>query len=65
MKHRDPVIVDVFACFGGASSLAKKLGLTRQCVSQWEKIPLKYVRDIARQTKIPLRRLRPDIYAEM
>jgi DNA-binding transcriptional regulator YdaS (Cro superfamily) len=65
MKHRDPVITQVFIAYGNASALAKELGLSRQCVSQWGKIPLKYVRDISKRTQIPVAVLRPDIYAEV
>jgi Putative antitoxin of bacterial toxin-antitoxin system, YdaS/YdaT len=65
MKQRDPVITQVFAAYGSASTLAKELGLTRQCVGQWKKIPLKYVREISKRTEIPAALLRPDIYAEV
>lgn len=65
MKERDPILVEVFAAYGGASHLAKELGVSRQCVSQWSKVPLKYIRQIARHTQISPQRLRPDIYAEI
>ena len=65
MKHRDPVITQVFAAYGNAAALAKELGLSRQCVSQWKKIPLKYAREISKRTQIPIAALRPDIYAEV
>jgi DNA-binding transcriptional regulator YdaS (Cro superfamily) len=65
MKHRDPILVEVFASYGTAAHLARQLGLSRQCVSQWEKVPLKYIRQIARDTQISPQKLRPDIYAEI
>jgi hypothetical protein len=65
MKTHDPIILDVYRSYGSASKLARELGITRQCVSQWRKIPLKHVREIARVTGIPPAVLRPDIYAEI
>lgn len=63
-KLRDPILISVFETFGGVSKLAKHLNLTRQSVSQWDKVPLKYVREIARITGLTPAELRPDIYAD-
>jgi DNA-binding transcriptional regulator YdaS (Cro superfamily) len=65
MKPRDPILMDVFKAFGGQSKLAQYLSLTRQSVTQWEKVPLKHVRAIARYTGMSPAVLRPDIYADI
>jgi DNA-binding transcriptional regulator YdaS (Cro superfamily) len=62
---RDPILTEVFAAYGSASSLSRTLGISRQCVGQWKRIPLKYVRDVAKRTGISPDRLRPDVYAEI
>jgi len=63
-KLRDPILISIFETFGGLSKLAKHLKVTRQSVSQWEKVPLKHVREIARYTGLTPAELRPDIYAD-
>jgi DNA-binding transcriptional regulator YdaS (Cro superfamily) len=65
MKHHDPILLDVFRAYGTASNLAKSLGVSRQAVCQWHKVPLKYVRRISAFTGILPEVLRPDIYAEL
>jgi DNA-binding transcriptional regulator YdaS (Cro superfamily) len=65
MKAHDPIILDVYRAYGSASQLARALGITRQCVCQWRKVPLKHVRAIAQFTGISRAVLRPDIYAEV
>ncbi len=62
--RRSKVVVDVFKAYGGAGALAAILGISRQAVWQWQKIPLKYVRQIAKKTKISRTLLRPDIYGK-
>lgn len=62
MKHHDPILSDVYRAYGTAANLARCLGVTRQAVSQWHKVPLKYVRRIAEYTGISAAVLRPDIY---
>lgn len=47
---------------GGVVALSTKLGLSRGAVSQWEKVPLERVNDVARITGIPRERLRPDVF---
>jgi hypothetical protein len=64
MTERDPVIFDVFAAAGGATALAKELGLCRAAVYKWQKIPMKYLRVLAKLTGIPRHKLRPDIYGD-
>jgi hypothetical protein len=60
---KDQIISQVCAAYGSAANLSRALGITRQAVALWRKVPLKYVRRISAHTGIPLDQLRPDIYA--
>lgn len=60
---RPEIINRVFAHYGGASALAAVLGVSRQAVWVWQKVPLRHLKRIASETKIPREKLRPDIYA--
>jgi Putative antitoxin of bacterial toxin-antitoxin system, YdaS/YdaT len=62
---RDPILTKVFAAYGSAAVLSRELGISRQCVGQWKRLPLKYVREVSKRTGISPDQLRPDIYAEI
>ena len=48
---------------GGKSALSRKLGLTRQAITEWgDKIPRGWVRDIEEITGIHRSKLRPDLF---
>lgn len=47
---------------GGTSNLAKKLGITRQAVEQWQTVPPKQVLAVEKLTGVSRYDLRPDIY---
>lgn len=57
-------IKEIASPAGGVVALSTKLGLSRGAVSQWEKVPLERVNDVARITGIPRERLRPDVFGE-
>lgn len=61
-KHQPAVIA--FACekAGGATELARKLGISKQAVSQWSEIPIRHVHRVHEVTRIPLTDLRPDVF---
>lgn len=60
---RPKIVLRVLKEYGGVSALAGILGVSRQAVWQWEQIPLKYLRQIEKDTGIPRQLLRPDLYA--
>lgn len=62
MKQRHPSLVDALVAAGGIAELARQLGVTRQAVSLWDKIPLKHLRAVSEMTGIPRQQLRPDLY---
>jgi len=62
MKHRHPSLVDVFVAVGGASELARQLGISRQAVGIWVMVPIKHLRAVSKITGIPRQQLRPDLY---
>jgi hypothetical protein len=47
---------------GGASALARAIGLSRQAVQQWKRIPGTSVEAVHIATGIPPHELRPDLY---
>jgi len=57
-------IVSAISKAGGATKLARALGLSRQAVEQWKGrvVPPEHVLDIERLTGVSRYELRPDIY---
>jgi hypothetical protein len=47
---------------GGYSSLGKELGISRQAVFSWKKVPIKYLRTVKKLSKLTFKQLRPDIW---
>lgn len=47
---------------GGVAQLAEKIGVSRQAIYQWSRIPAERVVDVERATGIPRSELRPDIF---
>lgn len=62
-KKPQPAVI-AFACekAGNAAALARKLGISKQAVSQWTEIPIRHVHKIKEVTGIPLTDLRPDVF---
>lgn len=58
-----PVVIEYAAQkVGGIAQLAAKLGLARQAVYQWKRIPAERVAEVERITGVPRAELRPDLY---
>ena len=62
MTKKDPILNEVFAAMGTAAALGAMLGVSRSAVSQWRRVPLRYLKQVSEFTGIPRRRLRPDLY---
>ena len=65
MKQSDPILLDVFRAYGSRAKLASELGVTRQAISKWRHVPLKYVRRLSQFTGLSPAVLRPDVYADL
>lgn len=50
---------------GSASKLADDLGVSRQRVHQWYRVPAEMVRAVEKVTGVPAADLRPDLYKGM
>jgi hypothetical protein len=48
---------------GGVPSLAKKIGVSKQALYQWRRVPADKVAALARETGLSERLLRPDLFA--
>lgn len=49
---------------GSVAELARRLGITRSAIAQWDKIPAERVVEIERVTGVPRAELRPDLYTQ-
>lgn len=47
---------------GNAARLAEQLGVRRQALYQWDRVPAERVLEIERITGVPRQELRPDLY---
>lgn len=56
------ILEEVFRRAGNKNQLAKALGVSRQYVQAWTKVPLVHLTKISRMIKIPKKILRPDLY---
>lgn len=61
-KRRPKVIRDAMKAAGGGAYLAEYLGIERQAVYQWRRVPVQHVLNIKGLTGIPCWQMRPDIY---
>ncbi|HEV3185516.1 MAG TPA: molecular chaperone TorD family protein [Xanthobacteraceae bacterium] len=61
---REPGLDQAIRAAGGASELARRLGISQPSVSNWERIPAERVTAIAEATGVDRALLRPDLFAE-
>jgi transcriptional regulator with XRE-family HTH domain len=65
MRHnRDEILMTVLREFGSAAELAKFLNVSKQAISNWEKIPVQHIRALSEKMGINPHHLRPDYYIE-
>jgi DNA-binding transcriptional regulator YdaS (Cro superfamily) len=62
MKKRSKTVTEIIVSLGSLSEVARRLGVSRQAIAQWDKVPVKHLRVISEMTGIPCQKLRPDLY---
>lgn len=62
-KPIDPV-EEAKEAVGGPGALARELGISKQAVAQWPRVPAERVLDVERITGVSRHQLRPDIYGQ-
>jgi TorA maturation chaperone TorD len=63
-QGRDPGLAEAFRSMGGASELARRLGISQPSVSAWSRVPAERVAAVEAASGVPRHRLRPDLYDE-
>lgn len=61
MENHDEILKALFKVVG-PSTLADLLGVSKQAVHQWRKVPVARAKEIEQITGIPREELRPDIF---
>ncbi|WP_428980140.1 YdaS family helix-turn-helix protein [Brucella anthropi] len=46
------------------ADLARKIGVTRGAVSQWERVPAERIAEVAHITGLPMSTIRPDLFEQ-
>lgn len=62
MADYDEPLKKVLVAAGGPSKLAAELDIVPSAVTQWTRVPAKYLPKIEHLTGIPGREMRPDLY---
>jgi len=60
--HQNPQLEMLLAKVGNASRLATLIGVNKQAIYKWQRIPADRLIDIEKATGIPREKLRPDLY---
>lgn len=61
--YRGEVLQELFRKnYGIQTKLANLLGVSRACISLWKQVPIKHLKKVSEFTKIPRKKLRPDLY---
>jgi DNA-binding transcriptional regulator YdaS (Cro superfamily) len=58
-------IKEIAVPVGGVVAMSLKLGLSRGAVSQWDKVPLERINDVAKLTGFAREEIRQDIFGEI
>lgn len=63
-KDRPDILVRVFKAAGNARKLSIALGLTRQALSRWKRVPAVHVVAVAQISGIEPKEIRPDVFRD-
>ena len=58
----DAGLKEAIEAAGSQAKLARRLGLTRQTICEWDRIPAHHVVAVEIATGVPRERLRPELY---
>ena len=61
---RDNALKEAIDAAGGVGALAKEIAVSRQAISQWERVPGNRVLAVEKATGVSRYRLRPDLYGD-
>jgi hypothetical protein len=61
-SERDEVMQDIFSRVGYSAVIARHIGVTRQYVSAWKRVPAHYVLELAPLLEKTPQQIRPDIF---
>lgn len=59
-----PILLHAAEKMGGMAELARSLGIARQAIYQWRRIPAERVIELEKITGIRRQELRPDLYPQ-
>jgi DNA-binding transcriptional regulator YdaS (Cro superfamily) len=62
MEHSEIIERAIKAAGGRPGKLAAKIGVTRQAIEAWRKVPVDRLEAVEAATGIPREELRPDIF---
>ena len=62
-KRRDKGLEKAIQAAGGITALAELLGVTKQAVAQWDRVPIDSAKLVESATGVPRIELRPDIFS--
>jgi TorA maturation chaperone TorD len=61
---RDQALDRAIGVAGGVRALARAVGVSQPAISSWKRVPADRVLSVERETGVPRRELRPDLYPE-
>jgi hypothetical protein len=61
-NDRDKVMRDIFSRAGYSAVIARHIGVTRQYISAWKRVPAHYVLELAPLLEKTPQQIRPDIF---
>jgi hypothetical protein len=59
---REPGLLAAIEAMGGASALARALGISAPAMVKWTRVPAERILEVERITLIPREQLRPDLF---